>query len=126
MKNQWERKRFIIISFMACTLFLTFALAAAEKTDKRTQELNARMKSELLAYNKTLSEMNRLSEQVRRHQHSFANLKSEFGRTVTMNQLNQLDLQDCMNKSSSMMQTISNIMKMQNDTLKAIINNLKG
>jgi ABC-type transporter Mla subunit MlaD len=126
MKNRGERMRFIIVPVMACALFMIFALALAEKPDKRTQELNVRMKTELAAYNKTLSEMNRLSGQLKHHQQNFTSLKSEFGKVVTMDQLNKQNLQDSMNKSSQMQQTISNLMKMQNDTLKAIINNLKG
>jgi uncharacterized phage infection (PIP) family protein YhgE len=126
MKNRRERARLITVSAMACVLFVTFALALAEKPDKRTQELNARMKSELAAYNKTLSEMNRLSGQLKHHQQNFASLKSEFGKVVTMDQINRQYLQDSMSKSSQMQQTMSNVMKMQNDTLMAIINNLRG
>jgi hypothetical protein len=43
-----------------------------------------------------------------------------------MNQLDQLNLQDKLQKEQAFIQTISNIMKNQNDTLKAIISNLRG
>ena len=43
-----------------------------------------------------------------------------------MTQMDQLILQDAMEKQAQYLQTISNIMKMQNDTLKAIIQNVRG
>jgi hypothetical protein len=43
-----------------------------------------------------------------------------------MSQMDQMALQDAMNKQAAVMQTISSIMKMQHDTLKAIIQNLKA
>jgi hypothetical protein len=50
-----------------------------------------------------------------------------FAETVSdMSQLDQLALQDAMQKQQQMLQTISNIMKNQHDTLKAIIQNLRG
>jgi len=42
-----------------------------------------------------------------------------------MTQMDQLVLQDAMQKEQQFVQTISDIMKNQNDTLKAIINNLR-
>jgi hypothetical protein len=42
-----------------------------------------------------------------------------------MSQLDQLSLQDAMQKQQQMIQTISNIMKTQHDTLQAIIRNLR-
>jgi len=42
-----------------------------------------------------------------------------------MSQMMQLDLQDAMNKQAQAMQILSNIMKAQHDTLKAIINNMR-
>jgi hypothetical protein len=42
-----------------------------------------------------------------------------------MSQLQQLQLQDAMQKQQQVIQTISNIMKNQHDTLKSIIQNLK-
>lgn len=50
-----------------------------------------------------------------------------FGETLSdMNQMDQLNLQDAMERQAQYLQTISNIMKMQNDTLKAIIQNVRG
>jgi hypothetical protein len=40
-------------------------------------------------------------------------------------QLKKIDLQDKLQKQQQFVQTISNIMKNQQDTLKSIINNLK-
>jgi hypothetical protein len=42
-----------------------------------------------------------------------------------MSQLDQLSLQDAMQKQQQLIQTISNIMKNEHDTMKAIIRNLK-
>ena len=42
-----------------------------------------------------------------------------------MSQLQQLELQDALQKEQQAIQMISNIMKMQQDTLKRIIQNLK-
>ncbi len=50
-----------------------------------------------------------------------------FAETLTdMTQQMQLDLQDTLQKQQEFIQTISNIMKNQHDTLKAIINNMRG
>lgn len=43
-----------------------------------------------------------------------------------LNNLDQIDLQDAQQEQQQFLQTISNIMKMQNDTMKAIINNTRG
>ena len=42
-----------------------------------------------------------------------------------MNQLDQLKMQDFLQKQSQSMQTVSSIMKMENDTLKQIIDNVR-
>jgi len=43
-----------------------------------------------------------------------------------MGQLDQLDLQDAMQKQSQILQLLSNLSKMEHDTLKAIIQNMRG
>jgi hypothetical protein len=43
-----------------------------------------------------------------------------------MNQLDQLKMQDVLQKQSQSMQTVSSIMKMENDTLKQIIDNVRS
>ena len=52
--------------------------------------------------------------------------ESELSATGDMSRMDQLALQDAMTKQATMLQTLSNIMKMQHDTLKAIIQNLRG
>jgi hypothetical protein len=50
-----------------------------------------------------------------------------FGETVAdMSELDQLKLQDTEQKQQQLIQTISNLMKSSHDTLKAIIQNLRG
>jgi hypothetical protein len=50
-----------------------------------------------------------------------------FGETIAdMSELDQLKLQDTEQKQQQLVQTISNIMKSSHDTLKAIIQNLRG
>jgi hypothetical protein len=50
-----------------------------------------------------------------------------YAETVSdMSQQMQLDLQDTMQEQQQFIQTISNIMKAEHDTLKAIINNLRA
>ncbi len=49
-----------------------------------------------------------------------------FSETVSdMSQMDQLKLQDAMQKQAQMMQTLSNISKMTHDTLKGIIQNMR-
>jgi hypothetical protein len=50
-----------------------------------------------------------------------------FAETVgDMSQMDQLDLQNAMEKKAQLLQLISNISKMAHDTLKAIIQNMRG
>jgi hypothetical protein len=50
-----------------------------------------------------------------------------FAETVSdMNQMDQLKLQDSQQKLAQVVQTISNLMKTENDTLKAIIQNMRS
>jgi hypothetical protein len=49
-----------------------------------------------------------------------------FAETADISQLLQLDVQDKLQKQQQFVQTISNIMKNEHDTLKAIIQNLRG
>jgi len=53
------------------------------------------------------------------------NLEQSLQTMSDMSQMMQLQLQDAMNKQQQVMQILSNIMKAQHDTLKAIINNMR-
>jgi hypothetical protein len=52
--------------------------------------------------------------------------ETELSAAGDMSRLDQLALQDALQKQQQMLQTISSIMKTQHDTLKAIIQNLRG
>ena len=71
-------------------------------------------------------DINALSARLKRELKLMGDLQKESNLLADMNDLDRMQLQDAMNKQQQAMQMLSNIMKNAHDTLKAIIQNMRG
>jgi len=85
--------------------------------------VSRQLQTELAAQQRSLDELQALLRKFEQHQRNLKNIKIQ--NRGDLNQMDQLKLQDAMNKQQQAMQAISNILKTNHDTAAAIINNLK-
>ena len=92
-------------------------------TNITTSPVSRQLQTELAAQQRSLDELQALVRKFEQHQRNLANIKIQIH--GDMSQMDQLKLQDAMNKQQQAMQTLSNLLKANHDTATAIINNLK-
>ena len=92
-------------------------------TSTTNSPVSRQLQTELAAQQRSLEELQALVRKFEQHQRNLKNIKIQI--LGDLNQMDQLKLQDAMNKQQQAMQAISNILKANNETATAIINNLK-
>jgi hypothetical protein len=86
-----------------------------------SRELNSRLKSEIVEYDRTMSEMSRLTQKLKVHQQNFASFRSAFGKNVSLTSSNRQDLQRTFQSSLQHTQTLSQIQKQVYDDAMRIL-----
>jgi transcriptional regulator with GAF, ATPase, and Fis domain len=87
-----------------------------------TEDIVRRIEEELRAVENTRIEAVRVAEKIQRHQRTLEERQAQL--SVLMDE-QRLELQDLIHKLQQMYQTISNIMRVFQDTQNTIIKNLK-
>jgi len=78
---------------------------------------------ELAIQQRSLVELQALVRKFEQHHLNLTNIKNQI--PADLSRLDQMKLQDAMNKQQQAMQALSNLLKTNHDTATAIINNLK-
>lgn len=85
--------------------------------------VSRQLQMELAAQQRSLDELQAIVRKFEQHQRNLTNIKIQIHGDLS--QMDQMNLQDAMNKQQQIMQTLSNLLKANHDTATAIINNLK-